>query len=133
MGGVVLLQHLTNFLNVGISERRNVVFTLFILFQLFNAFNCRELGGESIFKGFNKNKIMALTFVGVFLSHIIMVQFLPKIFNLNPMSLSSFIKVTVVALGIIVVSETLKAVYRWFRKIKPIKIFVRTNDKLMKA
>ena len=133
MGGVVLLQHLTNFLNVGISERRNVVFTLFILFQLFNAFNCRELGGESIFKGFNKNKIMALTFVGVFLSHIIMVQFLPKIFNLNPMSLSSFIKVTVVALGIIVVSETLKAVYRWVRKIKPIKIFVRTNDKLMKA
>ena len=39
-------------------------FTLFIIFQLFNAFNSRELGFDGVLKNLNKNKIMAAMYKG---------------------------------------------------------------------
>ena len=74
IASVLFFQHVTNFLNVEMKERGAVTFTLFILFQLFNAFNSRELGKESILKSFNKNKIMLVTFALTFLIHVFMIQ-----------------------------------------------------------
>ncbi len=108
---IMVLQHLFNFLNVSKTEETNALFTLFISFQLFNAFNSRELGGESIFKGASKNKIMAYTFLAVFLLHFMIVQLLPWVFSVNPMSLKSWIKILLTASSIIFFSEVAKLLF----------------------
>ena len=90
----------------------SAVFTLFILFQLFNAFNCRELGAKSLFKGIGKNKIMLLTFSGVFIIHIFIVQVCNSLFSIAPLSLLTWVKLFGVAFSIVVVSEGYKLIYR---------------------
>jgi Ca2+-transporting ATPase len=110
------MQYLINFLKVGIAEKGNAIFTLFICFQLFNAFNSRELGLESIFKSIGKNKIMALTFLGVFLLHFVFVQKMPWIFSVNAMSVESWLKIILTASSVVVVSEIAKLIYRPIKK-----------------
>lgn len=112
VAGVMIAQYTTDFLQVGEKQSAGVIFTLFILFQLMNAFNSRELGAESIFKSIGKNKIMVLTFIGVFIVHLIMVQLLPTVFGVSPLSLSSWIKTLAVSVSIVVVSEAYKFLYR---------------------
>jgi Ca2+-transporting ATPase len=102
-------------LGASITERGSAIFTLFILFQLFNAFNSRELGGESIFRGFGKNKIMLFTFLVVFVLHFIIVQFFYQIFGIVPMSGWLWLKIIAVSMSIVVVSEVYKCVYRILR------------------
>ena len=107
-----MVQYLCNFLGVKNSEKGSATFTLFVLFQLFNAFNSRGFGAESILKDFTKNKIMLLTFGGVFLLHLIIVQFLPFVFSVSPMCLSSWIKCFFTAFSIVLVSEIAKFIVR---------------------
>ncbi len=118
IGGIMLSQYLFNFLNVEQSEKSSAVFTLFILFQLFNAFNCRELGAESIFKSIGKNKIMVITFLTVFIIHVVIVQLCYSVFAISPMSLSSWIKTISLSSLIIVVSEIYKLAYRLIKSYK---------------
>ncbi len=117
IGSVMIAQYITNFLKVSASERSSAVFTLFICFQLFNAFNSRELGAESIFKSMGKNKIMALTFLAVFLLHFIFVQALPWVFSVNPMSALSWIKILLTASSVVIFSEVAKLAYRPVKKL----------------
>ncbi len=121
IGSIMILQYLTNFLAVAPKEMGNATFSLFIIFQLFNAFNARELGTESIFSGIGKNKIMALTFLVVFLLHFVIVQVIPSVFSVNPMSSLSWIKVVLTASSVIFVSEIAKLIYR------PIKNLARNK------
>ncbi|MCQ2387167.1 MAG: calcium-translocating P-type ATPase, PMCA-type [Clostridia bacterium] len=109
---IMILQYTTNFLKVGVNEKSGVIFTLFILFQLFNAFNCRELGSQSIFKGLNKNKVMLFTFLGVFVLHFLMVQVFYNLFNVNPLSLTCWIKCLSLSSSIILITEVFKLLYR---------------------
>ncbi|MBE5733644.1 MAG: calcium-translocating P-type ATPase, PMCA-type [Clostridiales bacterium] len=109
---VMLMQYLTNFLKVGEREGAGALFTLFITFQLMNAFNSRELGAESIFNGIGKNKIMVLTFLCVLIVHVIVVQFFPFVFAVRPLSLWCYIKIFLTSFSIVGVSEIYKAVYR---------------------
>lgn len=115
IGTVMLLQYLFNFLGVKESEKGSSTFTLFILFQLMNAFNSRELGSESIFKSIRKNKIMAGTFLCTFLIQIIIVQFAYPIFGILPLTFNTWIKLLLVSSSIIVISEISKLIYRLFR------------------
>lgn len=112
VGVIMIYQHLYNFLGASEAEKNSTTFTLFIFFQLFNAFNCRELGDVSIFRNFGRNKIMLATFVGVFLTHFVIVQALYKPFGLRPMSFALWLKCAGVALTIVVVSECYKWIYR---------------------
>ncbi|MBO4251723.1 MAG: calcium-translocating P-type ATPase, PMCA-type [Clostridia bacterium] len=112
VGGVMLAQTLYNFLGAAENEKSAATFTLFICFQLFNAFNCRELGAESVLKNIGKNKIMLATFTGVFLVHFIIVQMLYKPFAVEPMSAVLWIRCLVVSSSMIVFSETWKWIYR---------------------
>ncbi len=112
ISGMLTVQYLTNFLGATNQERASAIFTLFVLFQLFNAFNSRELGSDSIFKSFTKNKIMVATFIGVFILHVIIVQFCSKIFAITPMSFSLWIKTITVSTSIVIVSELYKLCYR---------------------
>lgn len=117
---ILTLQSLTNFLGAFAKEQSSVVFTLFVLFQLFNAFNSRELGAESIFKSIDKNKIMIVTFIGVFILHYIIVQCFSSVFGIETMRLSLWIKCIFLSMTIIFVSELYKFVYRMFRRDKSI-------------
>ncbi len=116
VSAVLIMQYFTNFLGATDSEKGNALFTAFVLFQLFNAFNSRELGAESIFKNINKNKIMIVTFVGVFILHFIIVQYFSGIFGIYPMSIAMWLKTILLALTIVVVSELYKFIYRTTRK-----------------
>lgn len=115
IGGIMLWQYTGNFLGVSDAEKASATFTLFIFFQLFNAFNSRELGDASIFKNIGKNKIMVATFAGAFLVHLFIVQVAYKPFGLNPMGIATWLKCLAVSSTILIVSELGKAVYRLFK------------------
>lgn len=117
IGAVMIAEYFTDFLQVGASQMKGAIFTLFIMFQLFNAFNSRELGSKSIFVGIGRNKIMVFTFACVFLLHFIMVQYLPLLFGVTPLSLSVWLKTLLVACTIIVVSELGKFVYGLYKSV----------------
>ena len=112
VGGIMLMETLYNFLGATASEKPAATFTLFICFQLFNAFNCRETGAESVLKNIGKNKIMLATFFGVFLVHLFIVQVAYKPFGIAPMSFALWLKCLAVSSSMIVFSELLKWGYR---------------------
>lgn len=118
VGAVMLWQYMYDFLGVKTGEEKSAAFTLFIFFQLFNAFNCRELGDKSIFKNIGKNKVMVATFTGVFIAHLFIVQVAYKPFGLSPMSFVTWLKCIFSAFSIIIVSELYKAVYRSIKRQK---------------
>ena len=82
---VCMAQMKFNFLGIGAEEVSTAVFTMFVLFQLFNALNCRELGDKSIFPNFFKNKLMLGAFVIAFALQIIITQFGGKVFGTVPL------------------------------------------------
>ena len=128
IGGIMILQYTKNFLNVSFTETGSAIFTLFILFQLFNAFNSRELGAESIFKSIGRNKIMVMTFIGVFVVHFIIVQLFPFVFGVRAMCAYSWLKTVLVAFSVIVVSEVYKFAYRLY-KTKDKDVFTQKTAK----
>lgn len=112
IGIVMCLQYRYNFLKVSQKEANGAIFTLFILFQLFNAFNCRELGAESVFKSVGRNKVMVITFLGVFLVHLFIMQVCYPLFLVKPLSANTWLKTLLTAFSIVVVSELSKFGYR---------------------
>ena len=134
MGAIMLLQYLYNFLGALPAEKGAATFTLFICFQLFNAFNCRELGENSIFKNFGKNKIMVATFAGVFLVHLFIVQVAYKPFGVAPMSALLWVKCLFVAMSIVAFSELGKLAYRIYKEKSGAKtLSVKINKNRCKA
>lgn len=116
VGAIMLWQSLYNFLGASADEKPAATFTLFIFFQLFNAFNCRELGAESVLKNIGKNKIMVATFIGAFIVHLFIVQVLYKPFGIAPMAIGVWLKCLLYSSSIVVFSETGKLIYRTFSK-----------------
>ncbi len=116
VGAIMLWQYICNFLGASEAEKPAAVFTLFIFFQLFNAFNCRELGDKSVFSHIGKNKIMVATFVGVFLVHFFIVQVAYAPFGINPMSVAVWVKCFACASCILVFSELGKLAYRTVKR-----------------
>ena len=106
------LQYFFNILKVTPKEIKGATFTLFIVFQLFNAFNSRELGTDSILKNLNQNKIMALTFLITFILQVIIVQVAYPLFDISPLKLVSWIKVLALGISIVLVTEIYKKVYK---------------------
>ena len=101
-----------NFLALDPATVRTSVFALFVVYQLFNAFNCRELGDESIFPNFFKNKLMLGAFVIAFALQIIITQFGGKVFGTVPLEVLDWLKVLGVSLSIIVLDEVVRLVRR---------------------
>ena len=113
-GGTVItvlfmLQNLFNVLGVYPEEQRSVLFTMFVLFQLLNAFNCRELGYESITKNFKQNKIMLGVFALTFILQILITQYGGKIFETHPLRLIIWIKIFLYCFILILLSEAVKS------------------------
>ena len=113
---VFLGQYHFNFLGAAPDEMGTVLFTLFVPFQLFNAFNCRELHTESIFKHLFKNKLM-LGVVGLtFALQIVIIQFAGAFFGTVPLGLNMWLKLFAVSFSVIVLSELVKLFIRLFTK-----------------
>ena len=111
-GIIILLEYLYDFMGVGVQNISTVVFCTFVMFQLFNAFNCRKIGRESIFSGLADNKPMLLVFGATFLFQIIITQYLCAFFATEPLSLLIWLKIIGVSLSTVIFSELYKLFYR---------------------
>lgn len=118
MSAVILFQETNNFLGASAENRGSVVFTLFVLFQLINAFNSRELGLKSVIKNLKNNKIMLLVFGGTFLLQVFITQFGGEAFNTAPMELVMWLKVIATAFSVLFLSEGVKGIKRLIQRGK---------------
>ena len=112
MAVVLLLQVRFNFIGASYEEQGAVIFTLFVSFQIFNAFNSRQIGKKSAFSGLKNNKLMPLTFGFTFLIHVLIVQVGYRMFAIAPLSAAVWCKTLFTAASIVLISETYKAFYR---------------------
>ena len=98
------------------SEMETVLFGLFAFSALFNAFNCREFGIDSIIPNFTKNTI-ALKIIGITaVAQIIFTQVFTSFFSSVALSPLMWAKVLILAFMVIVVNEVVKFVLRLARK-----------------
>ena len=105
---VCLAQQGFNFLGVEENMVQTSVFTLFVMFQLFNAFNCRELGNKSVFSNLFKNKLMLGAFVIAFALQIVITQFGGAVFDTVPLDFLSWLKIIGMALTVVALDELVK-------------------------
>ncbi|WP_233704039.1 calcium-translocating P-type ATPase, PMCA-type [Helicobacter mesocricetorum] len=89
---VCLMQYFTNFLGANEEEKSSALFTLFVVFQLFSAFNARELSYQSILVNFMNNSLMLSVFLLTFILQILIVEFGGEAFGVNPLSLELWSK-----------------------------------------
>ena len=118
---VCMAQYVWNFLGVEEAAENSVrtsVFTLFVVFQLFNAFNCRELGDESIFPNLFKNKLMFVAFAAAFALQILITQFGGAVFDTVPLGALDWLKIVATALSVIALDEVFKLVARAVKRRK---------------
>ncbi|MDR0308122.1 MAG: calcium-translocating P-type ATPase, PMCA-type [Chitinispirillales bacterium] len=109
---VSLLQFKFNFLEASQEQEHTVLFALFVMFQLLNSFNSRELGNVSIFKNIARNRLM-LSVVGItFGVQILIIQFAGAFFRTVPLSFVMWIKIIGMAATVIFVSEIFKIIKR---------------------
>ena len=114
---VVMLSQLElNFLGGTPEQMNTILFTLFVVFQLFNAFNSRELTNTSIFKNIASNRSMLLVFAGTFLLQVVITQFGGFLFGTVPLPLTLWVKIIGAGFSIILVSELFKLAARLFTK-----------------
>lgn len=113
---VFLAQYFTNFLGAAPEQLSTVLFTLFVVFQLFNAFNSRELGNRSIFRSLGGNKLMLVVFALTFALQVVITQFGGVVFGTVPLPLSMWVKIVAVAFTVILASELVKLVWRLFSR-----------------
>ena len=118
ISAMMLLLIAVNPLGGTAQQQPGIIFTTFVLFQLFNAFNSRELNNESIFRHILNNKIMLLTMAGTFLLQVVITQFGGKVFNTAPLSVIIWLKMLLYTFSVVVFSELVKFIKRTIIKIK---------------
>ena len=120
ISAVFMAQHTWNFLNAAQPQIPTVLFTLFVVFQLFNACNSRELSDASMFRNIGNNKLMLLVFMVTFALQVVITQFGGALFGTVPLSLDMWLKITLCAFSVIAAAELFKLVKRAFGKVKRI-------------
>ena len=113
---IILVQMLANPLQVADEQMETVLFGIFAFSALFNAFNCREIGLESILPNFLKNKIALQIIVSTGIAQIIFTQVFSSFFNAVPLDVLTWCKVLGVSALIVVINEIGKAILRVFYK-----------------
>jgi Ca2+-transporting ATPase len=98
------------------SEMETVLFGLFAFSALFNAFNCREFGINSILPNFLKNTIAIKVILITGIAQIIFTQVFTSFFNSVALSPLMWIKVLALAFMVIIVNEVTKLALRLFEK-----------------
>ena len=116
---VLLLQLKANILNATSAEMGTVMFSIFAFSALFNAFNCREFGTDSIIPNFMKNTLAIKVILCTGIAQILFTQIFREFFNSVPLSFMMWVKVVALASIIIIVNEIVKFI---LRKVKRIQI-----------
>jgi len=98
------------------SEMETVLFGLFAFSALFNAFNCREFGINSIVPNFLKNTIAIKVIFITGVAQIIFTQVLTSFFSSVALSTLMWIKVLGLAFVVIIVNEVVKLVLRLVKR-----------------
>ena len=109
---IFMLQHFTNFLNAAPEQESTVLFTLFVVFQLFNAFNCRELDDTPMYRNLFNNRLMLGVFVLVLFLQVAITQVGGAVFETVPLSLGLWAKILGVSCTVVILNEGVKAVRR---------------------
>lgn len=112
MSIVFMAQHSLNFLGGSEREMPTVLFTLFVVFQLFNALNSRELTDVSIFKNIANNRLMLGVFGATFGLQLVITQFGGMFFNTVPLPAAMWGKILAVGSTVVLLSEGVKMVKR---------------------
>ena len=123
MATLIVLQYLFDFLGAGINLVPTTLFCMFVIFQLFNAFNCRKLSGESVFESIGNNKLMVVVFAVTFAFQILIVQVLGGFFKTEPLPPALWLKIIGVCSTCVLFSEVYKLFYRLMKKNSPRKKF----------
>lgn len=109
---ILLLQLKGNILNATTAEMGTVMFSIFAFSALFNAFNCREFGTDSIVPNFMKNTLAIKVIVCTGIAQILFTQVFREFFNSVPLSLAMWLKILALSSTIIIVNEVVKFIIR---------------------
>ena len=97
-----------------------------MVFQLFNAFNSRELGNASLFANLLRNKVMIGVFALMFALQVLVVQFGGAMFRTVPLPIDMWLKIIAVGFGVVVLQEVIKtdrtsqSIWIWWTDNTPI-------------
>lgn len=116
ISAVFMAQHIWNFLGGLPEQEPTILFTLFVVFQLFNAFNCRELNGYSVFRNMLSNKLMLFIFTFTFALQIIITQFGGALFGTVSLPFIMWAKIIGTAFTVIIASEIFKFLWKAISK-----------------
>lgn len=100
----------------GANEMQTVLFAVFAFSALFNAFNCREFGTDSILPNITKNTIFLKIIAATAVVQIFVTEVFSKFFNAVSLSATMWLKIIVLSSLIIVVNEIIKMIMRPFVK-----------------
>ncbi|MCB2301052.1 calcium-translocating P-type ATPase, PMCA-type [Clostridium tagluense] len=100
----------------GPNQMQTVLFALFAFSALFNAFNCREFGTDSIIPSITKNTIFLKIITVTAVSQIFVTEVFAKFFNAVSLSAGMWLKIIILSSLIIVVNEVVKLGMRLFVK-----------------
>ena len=92
------------------EQQSTIVFSCFVFFQIWNSFNCREFGLDSVFPNFVKNKVALLLIGGAGLIQILLVQVAGSWFNTVPLSAETWGIIIAYTFSVVIVSEIIKLV-----------------------
>ncbi len=118
MSGILILQMTLNPLGASTettnlaSEMETSLFGLFAFGALFNAFNCREFGTDSIFPKFLSNKIALIIISLTAVTQIIVTTVFADFFNAVPLDVIMWAKIIGLSSLVIVVNEVVKLILR---------------------
>jgi len=100
----------------GPNEMQTVLFAVFAFSALFNAFNCREFGTDSILPNLTKNTIFLKIITATAVAQIFVTEVFSGFFNAVSLSATMWLKIIALSSLIIVVNEVAKLVMKPFVK-----------------
>ncbi len=109
---MMFIQVLFNVLGGTKEQQPTILFNLFVLFHLWNAFNCREINDQSIIKNIMLNKPMILVFAITFAIQITIVQYFGIVFKVIPLPIEMWLKILAYSFCVILISEIGKFIWR---------------------
>ena len=127
VASIIIGQMLFNPLGASAEEMETVLFGLFAFLALFNAFNCREFGANSIFPHFMANKIALEIIGGTALAQLLFTQVFQSFFNTVQLSAVMWVKIILTASIIIIINEVGKFVIRLVTGNKQVEEGVKVN------
>ena len=108
--GALLFLMQTDILGGTLEQQSTIVFTVFVVFQLWNAFNCREFGTKSIFANILRNKAMIIIVALTFGIQVLVTQFGGEVFKTVPLELDLWLKIIAYTFSVVVFNELLKLI-----------------------